>query len=445
MRKYILLCFTMFIIFLLAPNVMLAEGNIQSIIDSLDEGETLHLENKTYVGNIVITKPIEIVGKEGTVIQGDGTGNVISIEASGVTIKNVTVTNSSMTRNDAEEYAGIKIHEDGNIIEGVTVKDTFHGIYLSQSHHNIIQNNHIIGLGKEIIGDQGNGLHIYFSNHNVFKNNRVEGRRDGIYFEYANENKILNNYLTENRYGLHFMYSHDNYFSENIFTTNTGGAAIMESFRNTLENNEFIFNYGHKSFGILLLMANDSVIENNTIFFNQRGIFIDTSTNNLIKNNRIVKNQIGVELWASSNEQVFTENDIEENIIPVFTLGGQGRNFWSSSGKGNYWGTDFPVLDLDQNGVGDEPIIYKSSLSELIGDQELTYLFLKSPAIPIYEKINELFNDAKIMFEDPAPIVKEKDTNVWVWIIIGAILVLFIILKGRFLQCTIFGRNGKRT
>lgn len=446
MKKNILLFFLMLFIACLGPGETFAEENLQNLIDSLDDGAVLHLENKTYEGNIVINKPIEIIGDKDTVIKGDGTGNTISVHASGVKLRNLTVTHGSMNLNSSEEYAGIKVYKDGNLIDSVTVKHSFHGIYLSQAHQNTIENCRIIGLGKGEIAMQGNGLHIYYSNDNILKNNVVEGTRDGMYFDYANNNKISNNHLSETRYGLHFMYSHHNDFKGNVFTFNEGGAAVMESYGNSLAQNEFIFNYGHRSFGLLLLSSFDTVIENNTFFMNQRGLYIDQATNNVFKNNRIVKNQIGVEIWASSNDQIFTQNEIEENTIPVFALGGQGKNYWSKDGLGNDWGSDFPILDLNQDGIGDEPITYQSSLSELIEDQELTYLFLKSPAITVYEKINQFFNDPKTMFEDPSPLMKEEGISIhWIWITAAGIILVIILLKGRQLLCITFGRNGRKT
>jgi len=83
-------------------------------------------------------------------------------------------------------------------------------------------------------------------------------------------------------------------------------------------------------------------------------------------------------------------NEISENRLPAITLGGTGTNSWSKDNKGNNWGSTFPLLDLDQDGIGDHPATYQSSLYELIEDQELTYLFLKSPAIVGYEKINSV-------------------------------------------------------
>ena len=447
MKKTMLLLFMMILFVVAIPRHSLASENLQTMIDSLDDGAVIHLENKTYEGNIVINKSIEIIGGQKTVIKGDGTGNVISVRAPHVTLRNLTVTHSGLSRNDSEEYAAIKVHTDHNLIDTVTIKHFFHGIYLSQAHFNTVRNANIEGQGKGIIAKQGNGLHIYYANDNILENNVIKGTRDGMYFDYAYRNQILNNDISETRYGLHYMYSHDNYFERNTFTFNTGGAAIMQSDRNVLKHNDFIFNYGHKSFGLLLLSGNNTIIEDNTFFLNQRGLYIDQSTNNVIKNNRIVKNQIGVELWASSNEQVFSLNEIEENTIPSVSLGGQGRNYWSEDNKGNYWGKSFPVLDLNQDGIGDEPVSYQSSLFELIEDQELTYLFLKSPAIAVYGKLNQFLNKDETMFEDPFPMVKTSSShNNWLLYIIGGIsIIIIILLKGGRQLCTIFGRNGRKT
>lgn len=447
MKQNLLTLLMMSFILIALPQKIAAAENLQAIIDSLEEGAVLHLDDQTYEGNLVIEKSIKIVGAKHTVIKGDGTGNVISVKAPNVSLHNLTVTNSSMNRNSAEEYAAIKLYKNGNIVDTITITDSFHGIYLSQSHHNKIQNCTITGLGYGQIAKQGNGLHIYYSNDNLLKNNEVKGTRDGMYFEYANNNQIFDNTLSESRYGLHFMYSNDNHFKRNTFTFNTGGAAIMESSGNRLKDNQFIFNYGHKSFGLFLLSANETLIEGNTFLLNQRGLYVDQSTNNLFKNNTIINNQIGVELWASSNKQTFTLNKIHDNTIPVFALGGQGDNHWSTDQKGNNWGAAFPMLDLNQDGVGDEAITYYSSLHELIENQELTYLFLKSPAITVYEKINQYFNQSKTMFEDPAPLVdKEHQTFHWLWLILVlAAAAAFILLKGRFILCIIFGRNGRKT
>lgn len=424
----------------------MATESLQTTIDSMEAGAVLKLENKTYEGNIVINKSITIIGVGDTIIKGDGTGNVISIKAPNVRLSKLTVLNSSMDRNTGEEYAAIKVYSNHNIIEHIMVRDSFHGIYLSQAHDNTISDTDISGLGYGEIANQGNGLHVYYSNSNTFSGNKIYGTRDGMFFDYSNDNKTVKNNISQTRYGLHYMYSDDNDFENNIFTMNTGGAAIMNSKNIKLNSNEFIFNYGHRSFGLMLLSTNDIHIENNTFYLNQRGIYIDQSTNNQFKDNRIVQNQIGIELWSSSNQQIFTGNRITENTIPAVTLGGKGQNAWSKDGIGNYWGNTFPLTDLNQDGIGDFPITYHSSLYQLIEDQELTYLFLKSPATKIYEKMNKFLQKEQIMFEDSHPIMGDSSGLIpKVFIFLLGLCITLILIKGRHRLCTIFGRNGRRT
>lgn len=424
----------------------MAAENLQSLVDSTKEGAVVRLENKTYEGNLVIRKSITIIGSDQTVIKGDGTGNVISIKAPKVKLSHLTVTNSSMSRDSSEEYAAVKVYTNGNTIDHIKVRNSFHGIYLSQAHHNTISNNDIKGMGKGEVAGQGNGLQIYYANDNLLMNNTIEGTRDGMFFVYANNNRSFQNHISQTRYGLHYMYSDENVFKNNIFTMNTGGAAIMNSNNLKLTNNQFIFNYGNQSFGLLLLQANDNDIENNTFYMNQRGIYMDQATRNLFRNNKIVQNQIGIELWASCNEQTFTLNHITDNTLPAIAVAGQGTgNTWSKNGKGNDWGTAFPLTDLNQDGIGDFPVTYHSSLQQLLENQELTTFFLKSPTISIYEKLNSLLSHDEVMFKDPHPLVTKTNHHLTAAILtIFAILALLILLKGRQRLCITFGRNGRK-
>ncbi|MEY2195212.1 nitrous oxide reductase family maturation protein NosD [Neobacillus sp. BF23-41] len=445
MKKTALLSFIFSLFLLMSPEKKLAAENLQATIDSLKDGAVLQLENKTYQGNIVINKAMTIIGSPKTVIKGDGTGNVISIKAPHVKLSHLTVTHGSMNRNSAEEYAAIKIYTNSNVVEHINIRDSFHGIYLSQAHDNTIRANHIKGMGKGKIAEQGNGIHVYYANDNLLEKNTIEGTRDGMFFEYANNNHSYENNISQTRYGLHYMYSDENIFMKNTFTMNTGGAAIMNSNHLKLEDNQFIVNYGNQSFGLLLLQANDNFIANNTFYMNQRGLYIDQATRNEFRHNKIVQNQIGIELWASSNDQVFTLNQISENTIPAVTLGGNNENnSWSKDGKGNDWGSAFPITDLNQDRIGDFPITYRSSLYQLMEDQELSYLFLKSPALKIYEKMNAALTNEAIMFNDPHPLTASNGTHTKAIFLIVSLLIVGILIKGRHLLCITFGRNGRK-
>ncbi|WP_017756243.1 nitrous oxide reductase family maturation protein NosD [Calidifontibacillus oryziterrae] len=395
-------------LFITTKGFVFAEISLQEVVDLAEENDVIKLENKIYDGNLVITKPITIIGQSTTIIKGDGTGNVITIKSPNVRLENLTVTNGSFNRNTGEEFAGIKIMADHTIIKNITITDCFHGVYLSQSHYNEVSNIHVTGSKNGEIAGQGNGLHVYYSNYNKLLNNVIDGTRDGIFFDYSNHNVTIGNSIKHTRYGLHYMYSDHNEFYSNAFSYNLGGAAIMHSRGLVLRDNQFTLNQGTRSYGLLLQASNESVVAENKFFQNQRGIYIDQSQKNKIHNNEFVQNQIGIEVWASSSNLVFTENRFSNNIASVLTLGGKDKNSWSENGRGNYWGKAIPVLDLDQNGIGDYPVQYKSSLYQLVEENELAYLFLKSPAIKIYEKMNELLNKQEVMFRDEYPLIERN-------------------------------------
>ncbi|MGC5327278.1 nitrous oxide reductase family maturation protein NosD [Brevibacillus sp. SYSU BS000544] len=392
------------------PGIVQGEESLQQIIDRSPEKSVIQLEEKTYEGNIVITKPITLQGKTNTVIRGDRTNHVITIRSSGVTIQNVRVEHGSMDRNSMEEYAGIRvIGAANNVIRDVTITDSFHGISLFKANNNQIERIQVVGHGGNEIAGQGNGIHLYYSHGNQIRQNAIRDTRDGMYLYFSDNNTIDQNDVTKTRYGLHFMYSNENRISQNRFHNNSGGAAIMVSKHIQLNQNDFSLHKGSQAFGILMQEGEDIQIRGNRFLHNLRGIYIDNSFNGRVIDNQFMNNHIGIELWASANNQTFVQNRFLNNITPVLTIGGKSKNSWSEDGKGNYWGSSFPLLDVNQDKVGDYAIRYQSSLYHLIKENELTYLFLKSPAIHMYEQMNRWAQKQDVMFQDDYPLIDSRN------------------------------------
>ncbi|MDQ0253295.1 nitrous oxidase accessory protein [Evansella vedderi] len=403
MKKGLLVVFMMLLLFF--PKNIEAGGELQGIIDQTPPHGIVELSKKVYEGNITIDKPITIIGVDSTVIRGDGTGNVITINTEEVHLENLQIENSSFDRGSGEEYSGIKVNEGRNTLRNLHISQAYHGIYLSQAHGNVIEQVTIFGQkGKETVAGQGNGIQVYYSNDNEITSNYIEGTRDGIYFEYANKNTLTNNEISHTRYGLHYMYSEDNVFRGNTFAFNIGGAAVMGSRRNEFTNNDFSMNQSSRSFGLLLQASSDNVVIGNHFSNNKRGLLVEQSHHNNISENAFIQNNIGIEIWASSTEQTLTENQFYKNQSPVIQVGGHSENHWSVNGRGNDWGNSFPLLDLNQDGIGDFPVSYYSSLHQLIENNELTYFMINSPSIVVYEKMNQWMNNQRAMFQDDFPL-----------------------------------------
>ncbi|WP_458415128.1 nitrous oxide reductase family maturation protein NosD [Schinkia sp. CFF1] len=419
------------------PACSFAENKtLQELVDGTPSNGKLLLQDQTYRGNVVITKPITIKGTDKTHIKGDGTGNVILIKepGHGVHLENLKISHSSLSRNSEEEYSAVKVLSNRNVFRNLKISDSFHGIYLNHSNENEISNVSIEGMGGGEIGGQGNGIQLIYSHRNQLRDTVITNSRDGIYFYYANDNLVEGVCVSHTRYGLHYMYSDSNHFYNNKFQLNTGGAAIMQSKGIELIGNEFSYHQGTKGFGLMLQSSNENLVKNNRFFHNQRGLYADLAQKNEIISNDFYKNNIGVEIWASSAGQVFSLNRFNNNTLPVITIGGQTKNEWSKDGKGNDWGNTIPLFDLNRDKIGDIPVQYKSSMAKLLEDQELVYLFLTSPAIFIYEKINQFLHKEEIVFEDPFPLMRERQMRLqltWILLIPNMFMIGMLYLQRR--------------
>ncbi|CAG7641540.1 putative ABC transporter binding protein NosD [Paenibacillus solanacearum] len=387
-----------------------SEYNLQELIDATPEYGTLQLKGAVYTGNATIGKPMTITGEDGTVIQGDGSGNVVTILSSHVRLEHIAIRHSGMSMSSGEEYAAVKVSGGAHhVLNRLRIEDAYHGIYIKNADDNEISQVTVQGRGQQEIASQGNGIQLIHSAGNTLKDNVISGMRDGIYFYYADRNRVERNAISETRYGLHYMNSNDNTFTGNRFSRNTGGAAIMLSKRIELTENDFSFHQGTQAFGILMQETEQVQMSGNRFYQNQRALYIDNASRSRIAENLFLHNKVGVEIWSSASQQVFTRNKFLRNVAPVIVVGGQGSNRWSDQGQGNVWDGE-PLLDLNGDGIGDDPVVYKSSLYKLIQSSELSYLFLSSPAIGLYEKIHTLLNQDDVMMNDPNPVMEARGT-----------------------------------
>ncbi|HEY4601982.1 MAG TPA: nitrous oxide reductase family maturation protein NosD [Cerasibacillus sp.] len=421
-----------------------AQANeLQKHIKHTPKNGVLELDAKIYKGNVVIDKPLTIIGKKGTKIYGDKSGNVIEIRSDDVTLDQLEIKYSGLSRSSKEEYSGVRVMGNSATLTNLSISDSYHGIYLNRTENNVIKNNTIVGFGAEVLGDQGYGIYINRAGNNELESNYIEKTRDGIYVEYANNNEIRNNTATKTRYGLHYMYSNYNTFEGNHFNQNVGGAAIMHSDHITLKNNTFSYNQGSRAFGLIIQTSRDIHVLKNEFHLNQRGLYVEQSTSNLIEQNEFYNNQVGVEVWASATAHVFTKNTFHSNHTNVLAVGGESNNEWFKNGVGNYW--DTPMLDLDNDGISDMGLEQTSTLSQLVEANELAYLFLDSPAITIFEKANELLSNEEVMAFDQHPLMPENrlKSSAIIWIIVaGSMMGLFVYFNKRGqLSWRIFGRK----
>ncbi len=398
---------------LLIMSSVFAQNILQNVIDKAKEGSKIELPKGVFKGNIVVDKPLMIVGKgKDTVIEGEGKGTVVKIRSSNVILKNLTIINSGKEHERVD--AGISV-KDAKFCEisNCIIKDCLFGIDLQNVHNSKIIGN-FISSKPFSLGIRGDGVRLWYSNDNILKKNHLYKSRDFVIW-YSHGNLIEENIGEYGRYSLHFMYAGKNIVKNNIYKHNSVGIFFMYSRDTIAENNTVMSSLGTTGIGIGLKDASNFTIRNNTILYCAKGMYIDRSPfqpdeKNFIENNKILYNSIGMHFHSLSVNNEIKFNVFKGNIENVFDDSGQGRihavqNHWSE----NYW-DDYEGFDKDGDGIGDIPYELKYYADKIWLLNPNVKFFYGSPVISILNFLAKLapFSEPVLLLRDKKPLIRVK-------------------------------------
>lgn len=381
---------------------------VQNGINAASVGDTVFVFNGTYLENIVVNKTINLIGedKENTIIDGNGSGNVVNISADNVTIGGFTIQNAG---SDYEidwgggpgvglyvfADSGVYVLSDNNHIHGNIIRDNpYHGIHIHDySDYNVISNN-IVTNTPSITG-----IFLQFSSNNVIYNNTiVNNSHHGIHLlQGCNGNTISDNNITKNNCALEISgnwASNNNIITRNTIVNNRVlGIYLYIQCYNTIVSENIIRNNNHVGV-VVYQMCDGSRILDNTIANHELGIIVEVWVDNIsisdnvitnhsesgielidyvhnciITRNTIANNNNGISILEDAEDNRFFENTIINNQRGVYSKAAfdnlfyhnnfignienaydRSANFWD----GNYW-DDYNGTDEDGDGIGDTP------------------------------------------------------------------------------------------
>lgn len=349
-------------------------------ISNAAAGDTILAVGGVFAGNIVIHRPVTLIGEDWPVIDAGGAGTIIEVAAPDVTIRGFVIRNSGTSLE--AEHAGVSVGADRTSVIGNRIEHVLFGVYMREADDCLVQDNRITGYARLGPARQGDLVRAWYSNRVLIENNVLESGRDLIVW-FSEHSIVRGNRVSGARYGVHLMYDHDCEVSNNTFIRNSVGAYLMYSRRIVLTGNAMAYNRGTSGFGVGLKDLDDSSLIDNCIVDNRVGVFVDNSprevdSSMLLRGNIIAYNDQGMLLPPSVERTRITDNSFMDNYEDVAVPGGGRalRVVW----LGNYW-SDYAGYDADGDERGDVPYRSDELFEDLIGHHPRLRVFVYSPAM----------------------------------------------------------------
>lgn len=360
-------------------------SSIQDAIYAADRFDSIQVEYGIYrPGNIIIERPLYLIGINYPVIDGETKYENISVKADSVVVDGFRIINSGIS--SLVDYAGIKIYNRKDVtISNNILSDCFFGIYTQNGLRCRIVNNKITA-NKTEEQQSGNGIHCWTCDSMQIIGNSISGHRDGIYFEFVTHSIIWRNYSSKNlRYGLHFMFSNNDTYAVNRFENNGAGVAVMFSKQVKMFHNWFRENWGDAAYGILLKEISDSNIEGNYFEKNTSAIYMEGASRIEMYRNRFFRNGWGLKIQASCMDIKLSHNNFLSNSFDVGTNGSLVLNNFEN----NYW-DKYEGYDLKKDGLGDIPYRPVSLYSIIMEKNPVAMILFRSLIAGLMDKSEKM-------------------------------------------------------
>ena len=378
---------------------------IQDALRDARDGDEIFVDGGTYHGNLVIEKSVTLNGINEPILDADGRGTVVVINAPDVTLRGFEIRNSGSEPD--QDHAGITVNAPRALIEKNRLDEVLFGIFVAQAADTIVRANDITSQAKYDSGRKGDSIRLWYSPRVLVENNHVHNSRDVVIW-YSEGVHIVNNLIEHGRYGVHLMYCDNAVIANNRLLNNSVGIYSMYSKSVQLRDNDLRGQRGPSGYALGFKDTDNVLAENNLLVDNRGGIFLDGTPFNptsyaRFENNTLAFNDIAVTIMPAVKRVEFSNNTFWENYEQMAVNGG-GAKFDANMWRDNFW-SDYNGLDANGDGVGDTPYIAEKFFENMTDREPMLRALLYSPAAQAIEFAASSFPIVKPQpkFQDAAP------------------------------------------
>jgi nitrous oxidase accessory protein len=375
---------------------------LQLFVDITPPGGVLSLPAGRYAGPAVIRRPITIDGRDEVTIDGEGSGTVLTVQADGVTLRGLHLTNSGHSHDQVD--AALLLAADDALVEENRIDDVLFGIHIRQSNGNVVRNNRIESR-SDAPSLRGEGIRLWYSSDNLLEGNRISGVRD-VLFTNSTDNRFVGNTIENSRIGMELIFSHNNEIENNTLAGNTSGIVLIYSNEVAIRNNRLLNMPDATSSALAVKGSSQVRLEANDIVRCAVGLIANSPTHpeNILylNDNHFAYNDVAMYFYGEKGGHIVHGNRFTGNIIPVAVSAATSArgNDW----RDNAWDT-YEGFDRDRDGTGDTPHNIYLYSDRLWMDRPMARFFRASPVLEMVDFIERLapFSTPELILSDPAP------------------------------------------
>ncbi len=362
-----------------------------------------------YRGDLLVKRPVAIHGTKGAIVEGTGSGTVVTVKASDVLLENVTLRHSG--RRHTREDAGFKATGTGVRIVNVRVEDALFGISLQECTRCEVVGAWVVGTDDdpELRGD---GIKLWESHESQVRGCLVERARDLVVW-YTRHATLEDNTVREGRYGTHFMYAHDATVRGSHLEGNVVGIFVMYSRRMLLERNVLAGARGAAGMGLGFKDSDAITVRGNWLVANTAGVYLDNTPRTAdepakFEGNVVALNDVALRMHGAEAGLSFEGNELRQNAALIEVDGG-GSALAVALRRNHY--TDYEGYDLDGDGVGDVPYEVKALSRELTDARPALKFFHGTSALGLVDALAHAMPvfESKTVARDPTPLVRAPE------------------------------------
>ena len=375
---------------------------LQPLIDATPAGGTLRPAAGLYAGPVVIERPMVIDGGGKVSVDAGNRGTVLTVRASGVTIRGLRLTGSGETHDGID--AGLAIEGHDNLVDGNVLDEVFFGIHIKGGNRNRIRDNRVTGKNLSL-GLRGDGLRIWNGRDNEITGNEFRRVRD-LTLANSPDNRVANNRLADARYAMHIVFSPRTRVEGNIIERTGTGIVAMYSTDLIVRGNRISHALDGGGAALTFKDSGGALVENNEVVHCAVGLMADAPVNaeltHVIRNNRFAHNITGMSFYGEKGGHRILDNHFDNNLTQVsISAPGVGEaNVW----RGNHW-SDYQGFDRDGDGIGDTPYELWLYADRLWMELPKAKFVANSPSLELLDFLERLapFSSPNLILRDSLP------------------------------------------